>query len=419
MMSLNKSCFFALGLVISGDVLAGGPLAVEGSNGHIPVHYSPATVTLNFDIGTLGTRTNAQTDALVIQALSLWNNVATSSLKLQQGNDLSADVDINNYLDFIPDGSANHPANSDGLNPVVYDDDGSIIDDMFGLGSRDTIAGFAASIYYVTGNNYVEGYAVLNGNLALNDSELVNLVAHEMGHFVGLDHSQLDIDNSETDSGSPQVCSTKTQDKYPLMYPFSCRRFISLHEDDIASVSALYPAADITASFGQVNGVFVDTSGNPVLGANLWLSNTLTGQTYSIVSDYLLQNTGYFSIYLPAGNYTLHANSINPIFFGASSVGPYAYTQTDPSFKSPHPLTAVTFEGDTPGMAQTITIEVGKGTHVRFVTDGSGETSAGTIINSLAPKSSSSSGVFSFQAVLVILLGLILLRGKRSYRAGN
>jgi hypothetical protein len=159
----------------------------------------------------------------------------------------------------------------------------------------------------------------------------------------------------------------------------------------------------------------VDLGNNPILGANLWLKNTLTGETYSIVSDYLLQSTGFFSVYLPAGDYTLHANSINSIFFGASSVGPYSYLETDPSFQSPHPIAAVSFQGNTPGFEQSITVTTGQGTQVKFVIDGSGETSAGTIINPVAAKSSSSSGAFSLQLVLAALTILVFMRRTRSH----
>jgi hypothetical protein len=199
------------------------------------------------------------------------------------------------------------------------------------------------------------------------------------------------------------------------MYPYLCRLVNNLHVDDIAAVSALYPTADITSSFGQINGIFVDTNGQPILGANIWVKNTLTGDVYSVVSDYLMQSTGYFSIYLPPGGYTLHADAINPIFYDASSVGPYSYAQTDPSFTSPNPIAAVTYVGNNPGATQTITITANEGVHVKFVVDGSGETTPGTIINSVAShSSSSSSGALSPQLLLLFAAGIFYLRRKQN-----
>lgn len=409
-MSFKKLLLPALAALFCYNAYAGGPLNVDGNT---PVHYSPATVTLNFDIGTLGTRTNSQADALVLQAFALWNTVATSSIALTQGNDLPVDVDGSNYATYIPDALQDNPAvNSDNLNPVVYDNDGTIIDDLFGSGQSNYIAGFAASTYIAGTGKYKEGFMVLNGKMSLSDSDIVNTVAHEMGHFIGLDHSQIDIDNSETYPGT--ACTTKAPDLYPLMYPVLCRLQNTLHADDISAVSALYPSTDINSQFGQINGIFVDTNGQPIRGANIWVQNTSTGDAYSIVSDYLLQKTGFFSIYLPPGDYTLHADAINPAFTAESSVGPYTEAPTDYSFQPPNPITAVNYEGNTPGVTQTITITANEAVHVKFVVDGSGATSPGTIINPVAPRSSSSSGSLSLQVLLLIATGMFYLRRKQT-----
>ncbi len=417
MSAFRKLLFSALTLAVCFNAYAGGPLAVDG---HTPVHYSPATVTLNFDIGTLGSHTNSQADDLVRQAFALWNNVATSSVILTQGNDLPVDVDGSNYATYIPDKPQDNPAvNSDNLNPVVYDDDGSIIDDLFGSGQSNYIAGFAASTYIAGTGLYKEGFIVINGkttltgsSISLSDSDIIKTIAHELGHFIGLDHSQLDIDNTETTTGT--ACSTTTLDKYPLMYPVLCRNSSTLHVDDIAAISALYPSSDINSQFGQINGIFVNTNGQPVRGANIWVTNTLTSDAYSVVSDYLLQNTGYFSIYLPPGDYTLHADAINPAFTAESSVGPYTEPPTDYSFQSPNPIAAVNYEGNTPGVTQIISITANEGVHVKFVIDGSGETTPGTIINSVAPRSSSSSsGAFSPEVLLLLAAGGFYLRRRQ------
>ena len=110
------------------------------------------------------------------------------------------------------------------------------------------------------------------------------------------------------------------------MYPFVCRDVESLHADEVSAISALYPTDQIyNNNFGILQGNFVDESGYAILGANIWAENTATGEAISIVSDYLKQGNGFYKLYLPPGNYTLHANSINELFNGGSSVGPYAF----------------------------------------------------------------------------------------------
>ena len=86
---------------------AAGPLFVEGANGTTPVKYKNPNIVLNFDIDALAVTlndTNAESDQLVLDAFNLWNNVLTSTANLNQGPDLPANVDSNNYTAFIPAG---------------------------------------------------------------------------------------------------------------------------------------------------------------------------------------------------------------------------------------------------------------------------------------------------------------------------
>lgn len=357
---------------------AAGPLTLEGANGNTPIRYESPKVTLNFDIGTLGTKTNAEADTLVLTGFELWNNVTTATINLTQGNDLDVDVDSSNYTSYIPsDFSDTTFADGDDLNPVIYDNDGSIIDAFFGVGNSDLIAGFATSAYFVGSEYFDEGYAVINGkDLGLDDIQLTLLVAHEVGHFIGLDHTLTHI--TETASN---VCDTKARDVYPLMYPYVCRyddTTPSLHQDDIISASTLYPATDINQNFGQINGHFTQTNDTAILGANIYVRNTSTNKVYSVISDYLKQGTGFFSLYLPPGNYSLHANSLNILFSGGSSVGPYSFSSGDESFQSPNPITAINFEGTT-GSTVFLTVTTGEATEVEFKLDGSGAFTTGNV----------------------------------------
>ncbi len=157
------------------------------------------------------------------------------------------------------------------------------------------------------------------------------------------------------------------------MYPYACRNSQITHRDDNVSLSTLYPAADFFQQQGQLTGKFLTRDGDPVRGANLWVENTQTGEVVSIVSDYLAQCTGFFALMLPAGDYILHANSINTEFFAGSSVGPYASNETDLSFQSPASIIGSDLvfnaDGATPAI---ISLEAGKSVDVVFRTDGSG-----------------------------------------------
>ncbi len=357
-----KSITLVSALVYSNLSLAGGPLILEGPDGHTPVTYLNPIITVHIESGNLGTRTNEAAGTIVEDAFDLWNNVNTSTVMLKI-EPLDVDINFDNFDEYIPNPDGAFFNADDNLNPIIYDSDGKIIEAFFGSQS-DLIAGFAASIFTAGGNYFKEGYAVINGNTKqpLSDTELKLLITHEIGHFFGLDHSQVNINNQETASG---LCSTTSHDNYPVMYPFICRE-TDLHSDDISAVSALYPAVNLNDNFGALQGRFVNESGNPILGANIWVENIVSGETYSIVSDYLRQGTGYYKLLLPEGTYTLHANSINTLFYSGSGVGPYAETTTDISFTDPHPITQVNYLGTNESNEEVITVAAGQNIDINF-----------------------------------------------------
>ena len=192
-------------------------------------------------------------------------------------------------------------------------------------GAKNSVLGFAGSGWNNNGSQceYVEGRAVINGYISISDTTMKVVLAHEAGHLIGLDHTQLD--NSQGLANS----------NYPLMYPIAYRSLNSLHEDDIAAVSALYPGATLDSVYGQLTGSFIQANGTPIRGANIWAKEVSTNKVFSFVSDYLIQNTGYFKLLLPPGSYTLHAEVIQTEFTAGSSIGPYSDTSSGLSFQPP------------------------------------------------------------------------------------
>jgi len=366
--ALRCTLFFTA-IVLCQPSLAGGPSTLEGPTGNTPVRYLNPNITINVETGTLGEFSNAEANIFASNALQLWNHVSTATINLSLNTTkINEDINVGNYRNYL---------NSDeNLNILIYDTTGEIIEDLYGVEQSTLIAGIATSSYFSGGGYFIEGYAIINGkhpDTSHIDTLYTQLIAHEIAHFFGLDHSQVNIDNQESASGFPGICSTALPKNYPLMYPFlECRDIVDPHPDDIGAVSALYPTTDINDAFGIIEGRFVDESNNPILGANIWMNNLVSGETYSIVSDYLRQGTGYYKLYLPAGNYSLHANAINPIFYSGSSVGPYAASTDDLSFINP--IADTSYEGDDTNSDGVITINTNQTTTVNFSSIGSSVT---------------------------------------------
>lgn len=388
--------------------IAGGPLILEGPDGNTPVIYQNPDITVNVEEGDLGLTSNAGAKLLLQNAFALWNNVSTSAINLIiDESQINVDIDINNFDNYLPNVAGSEFNADDNLNPIVYDSNGEIIDAFFGANQSDTTIGFAASIFTIGASYFSEGYAVINGkDLGLSTTDFTLLIAHEIGHFFGLDHTQVNIDNTESDIGSPAICTTTNRVNYPVMYPFVCRDEESLHSDDVSAVSALYPDSNVNSSFGILQGRFADDSGNAVLGANIWAEDITTGAIYSIVSDYLKQGTGFYKLLLPAGSYTLHANSINPIFNGGSGIGPYALSIFDLSFISPHPIAEVTYQDAVDGNDKVVTISTDQTVTINF-------SITGNDVNFSSDDDDSFSDLFGSTSYLMLLLLLGLLVSAR------
>lgn len=395
---------------------AGGPLILEGPDGNTPVVYQNPAVTVHVEEGDLGATSNAAANLLLQDAFALWNNVGTSTINLViDESQINVDINIDNFDEYLPNVAGSVFNADDNLNPVVYDDNGEIIDAFFGVNQSDITIGFAASIFTIGASYFSEGYAVINGkDLGLSTTDVTLLIAHEIGHFFGLDHTQVNIDNTESDTGTPDICTTTSRINYPVMYPFVCRDEISLHSDDISALSALYPEVNVTSSFGILQGRFADDSGNAVLGANIWAEDTASGATYSIISDYLKQGTGFYKLLLPAGSYTLHANSINPIFNGGSGIGPYTLSIFDISFTSPHPIAEVTYKDATDGNDKVINITTDQTLTINFSTSGSDVVFSSDDGDSFSDLFGSPSHV-----TLLLLLGLLVTARLISTRPFN
>lgn len=289
---------------------AGGPVQANGESGVVWDISNNGAVTLTLDPGPLGKYDSAEAYGIVATAVGRWDTAGNSGLDIRIGGYFSND--INSPVDPVLSGSSSQ---SDGIVPIIFDQDASITDAYLGAGASAQVLGFATG-FSLDGRIYTDGQVIMNGsNQNRNDARYITTLTHELGHLLGLSHSQ-------------STMRTVT----PIMYPSSAVG--DLHPDDIAAIGTLYPSAEFTASVGGISGRILDVDGNPVSGVNVVAVDSATGLAFSTLTDYYSgglprfsfppQKNGTFRFQgLPPATYFLRIEGINPEFTSGSRVASY------------------------------------------------------------------------------------------------
>lgn len=384
-------CFAAEFASAGGPRFVGGPAVANqpafGIDGQ-PFIWNPAKmpVTYRVDPGPLAVNPNGTvvinnaTGLQRVQSMfAVWQGVSTANISYSNvgallpagnytGGDLTSAQQFNDVMGSCKSGMQN---------PVIFDANGTLI---ASLGLPPEVIGFNSGCALDTTNGFLLGSAiVLNGqfqdgintptsspaNLELTANEFDEAITHEMGHFSGLDHSQINLDLLLQNS---LPCGVDELAGLPLMFPISmcqARKDVGLPvlaPDDMAWISSLYPNATTPNSYGTISGTIVFGDGVSLFqGANVIARlvddpNTPEDESrrvaVSVVSGYLFtgnpgqsvtanmsspneNNTngsasgsrnpsliGYYQIAVPPGTYTVEVESVYYGFTGGSSIGP-------------------------------------------------------------------------------------------------
>ena len=428
-------------------IFAGGPLAVGGpSNGisGVPLIWdNTKAISYRVDGGPLSQQPNGGPIVIdnptgvarVNRLFGYWSAVPTANLMLTNAGGLLAvgnfpangDVKtVNDFLTVAGDVSGQAPdpnsCSGGGQSPVMFDADGTIFD---GLGLPPEVIGFAFECAFnPTTGKIISAGALLNGrfqdginnpsanNFELTKDEFDQAFAHEFGHFLGLGHSQINVDLFlDAINNTAYTCTSDDTAGIPLMFPVLgiCPAKLTtgvpmIGVDDAAWISKLYPVsspappgkASFGTSYGTLSGtVFFSDGVTPAQGVNVIARNTNLPRrnTASAVSGYLFTGNpgqtvtcinpaaptpqtcsnlgdpfgsrdpaliGHFEIPLPPGTYTLQVESVFAGFSGGSSVG-----SLDPPIPAPGTYSSTVTVSVTAGATTNFNITL-LGTPPRF-----------------------------------------------------
>ena len=291
-------------VLAAGPAHAGGPLVIlPTAQGLKPARWH-GTVPVYVDLGGLGLVGHAQAVQLVQNAVQQWSSVPTSNFRASIVG-TTGDLGLGDITGENA-GSVIGADNGGGIH-VIFDSDGTVLSDFFGVGAG--VLGIATPEFAEVGSTrIVEGWVVITGEgegveEPVTGAPLAGIVTHELGHAIGLAHSQtngLYFRNQPipawglpagVERAGPDLCPTNfsaypSADQVETMYPFidpypSSPTYNSPGmatvnvADDWAALSSLYPVPGYRQSTGRISGrVLAHDGETPLTGVNVIVRNT-------------------------------------------------------------------------------------------------------------------------------------------------
>ncbi len=242
-------------------LLASARLTYNIGNNAVPVAWPTSAFPIPYEVDSRVMSTLPDAASVIDRAFAAWAGVPGSHISFNK-------IGVASGL----------KAGKDGVNTI------SLADDLF----KDQNAIAMTTNWYDAKGEMTEADIQIDATLATSNYNMQQALTHEVGHFLGLDHSA--------------VLSS-------IMYPFVPKGNDApvLDSDDRVAIATIYPKIDPTMAGATLEGKVVGDNGG-VFAAQVVAMNDHGEPVATALSD---QN-GNFSIEsLPAGNYRVYAEPLD------------------------------------------------------------------------------------------------------------
>jgi len=248
------------------------------TNGNIGLRFTGQTIPFTIHSSGSSDIADDSESAAVRLAFDAWAKIGTANLRFQEDASRAAGPKVH--------------AN-DGTNMVMFDESNST-----GLFTGASFVIAITPVFYDGNGGIIDSDVVFNGrdhafgtDLAAGRYDVQNICTHEIGHFLGFDHTGV--------YGASLV---------PFAFPQDAR-MRSLAQDDRAAASAVYPGA-ASGQLSSFSGSIVrDATGRGINGAHVVAVNSVTGETEASA---ITNAGGAFTLDLiRAGSYLVYAEPLD------------------------------------------------------------------------------------------------------------
>jgi hypothetical protein len=264
--------------------------------GQSPDHWDfaafPVTYSFNTNVGSNVKGGSSAALAVVQASFDTWNKAPNAAINITYAGTTATSSKANDGINLVCFSCPGDYSKDSTTLAVTW----TTIADAAGENTHHGTSTFAGQIFDadILFNPNVQWTTA--GTPTDPQEDLQTVATHEIGHFLGLDHSGV---------------------VRAVMFPFAPPLLTTLSYDDVAGVASIYPK--VTADFptGSISGTVTFTSGGGVLGAHVFADSTSADAPLwpnirkSPISALTKGNGSYTISGVPAGNYTVGAEPLD------------------------------------------------------------------------------------------------------------